>query len=207
MVHVAFVITLPVHLFASVKSVVSLTLAPLTTSAPAPVFVTVKLTGATVAPATWVPKLMLLAESETSATVPLPVSAAACGLAGALSATLIAAARLPAAVGANFTLTMQDAAAPKLAGQLFVCAKSLEFAPVSVIPLTPSVPLPVFESVMLCAALVVPTDCAPKFRLAGDSAIPGEAPVPDSVTICGLPLALSLMLKFALCAPLDAGAK
>src|SRR5271156_6187443 len=51
-VQVPFVTTLPVHLFASVKSVVSPTPAPLTTSAPAPVFVTVKVTGATVAPAT-----------------------------------------------------------------------------------------------------------------------------------------------------------
>jgi hypothetical protein len=61
--------------------------------------------------------------------------------------------RVPRAVGAKTTLTVQEAPDARLAGQLLDWAKS----PEAVKPLMESVPVPVFVSVTVCALLVVPT--------------------------------------------------
>jgi hypothetical protein len=61
---------------------------------------------------------------------------------------------------------------------------------------------PVLLSVMVSGGLVVPTFCGPKVRLAGERLTTGTAtPVPAKLTVCGLPLALSVMVSVALRAP------
>ena len=68
-----------------------------------------------------------------------------------------------------------------------------------------SVALPLFVNVTLCAALVPPTGWLPNDRLLGDKLTDATAPVPESPTVCGLPLALSVMLTEAARLPLAEG--
>ena len=65
--------------------------------------------------------------------------------------------------------------------------------------------LPVLLSVTVWAVLVVPTDWLPKARLVGERGSKGAVPVPERLTVCGLPLALSVMLTEAVKLPLAAG--
>lgn len=152
---------------------------------------------------------MLGGETVTVATVTDPVSAIVCGLCGALSETLIVAARFagPLAAGSNFTVIRHEALAPRLCGQLFVSIKSVGFAPVKRIPDTPSEVLPALDKVTFCGALAVPAGCALNVRLEADSVIAGATAVPVNDIVCGLPDALSLRLKVAVFVPLDTGAK
>ena len=64
---------------------------------------------------------------------------------------------------------------------------------------------PTFESVMTCAGLVVPTVWLPKFTLPGDKLT--MVPVPVKLTVCGLPVALSVIVRVALTVPLATGVK
>ena len=58
---------------------------------------------------------------------------------------------------------------PRTEEQLLESEKSETFAPVMLIGLLiATVLLPVFESVMVCIALAVPTLCGAKFRLVGE---------------------------------------
>src|SRR5437867_2539990 len=75
------------------------------------------------------PKLKLVAESVRF-TIPVPLSAAVCGLPDASSETLSVPAREPMAAGVNVTLMLHDFPAATVAPQLFVCAKS----PLAVMP-------------------------------------------------------------------------
>jgi hypothetical protein len=65
--------------------------------------------------------------------------------------------------------------------------------------------VPMLVRVTVFAALVTPIATVPNFRLAGTSF--AVVPVPDNVTFCGLPLALSVMLIAALRAPEAVGLK
>ena len=67
--------------------------------------------------------------------------------------------------------------------------------------------LPVLLRVTVCAVLVVPTDWLPKARLVGERLTTVVVPVPERLTVCGLPLALSVMLTEAVRLPLAAGVK
>ena len=98
--------------------------------------------------------------------------------------------RVPTCVGANFTLTVQDAPAFSVLPQVFVCAKSPVAAPiVSVVD-----NVPVFFTVTTLAALVVPTVCAGNVSLEGVTVtVTVPAPVPDRVTTCGEFAALSVI--------------
>ena len=65
-------------------------------------------------------------------------------------------------------------------GQLLVCEKG----PVTFMPEMASAALPLFVSVMVCAALVVPTGCGAKLRVAGDKETDGGVspnPLRDTV--------------------------
>ena len=53
----------------------------------------------------------------------------------------------------------------------------------------------------------MPTDWLPKERLVGEKPIPDAAPVPERLTVWGLPLALSVMLTEAVRLPLAVGVK
>jgi hypothetical protein len=141
---------------------------------------------------------------------PVPESAAVCGLPLALSATLIEAVRVPLTVGLNVTLIVHVFEAGTLLPQVFVCEKSPRSAPVIVTPLIVSAVALEFESVIDCAALAVLSAWLAKVSAVGASVavgVPAAAPVPDSVTDCGLPVALSAMETDALRAPLAVGLK
>jgi hypothetical protein len=63
-----------------------------------------------------------------------------------------------------------------------------------------------FLSVTVFAALVVPTACDPDPRLAGDSAA-CKTPVPAKETVCGLLLALSVIVNVPVLLPVAVGVK
>ena len=64
---------------------------------------------------------------------------------------------------------------------------------------------PVLLRVTVCAVLVTSTAWLPKARLVGERLATAAVPVPERLTICGLPLALSVMLTEAVRLPLAAG--
>ncbi len=84
--------------------------------------------------------------------VPVPVSATVVGLFEALLAMVSVPVRVPATVGVNVTLTVQEALAAMDDPQVLVCEKS----PVAVTPETDAAALPVLVTVTVCALLVVP---------------------------------------------------
>ena len=69
--------------------------------------------------------------------------------------------------------------------------------------------LPVLLRVTVCTALLVPTGWLAKARLVGERLTTAAVlvPVPDRLTVWGLPLALSTMLSAAVRAPLAEGVK
>ena len=67
------------------------------------------------------------------------------------------------------------------------------------------VALPVLLRVTVCAELVISTGWLPKARLAGERLARAAAPVPERLTVCGLLLALSVMLSEAVRLPLAEG--
>jgi hypothetical protein len=56
-------------------------------------------------------------------------------------------------------------------------------------------PLPVFERVTVCAALVVPAFCEAKLKLVAETDAVGAMPLPEMLRMCGEPEALSLTVK------------
>jgi hypothetical protein len=70
--------------------------------------------------------------------------------------------------GVNVILTVQKALAARLAGQLFVCAKSTALIPVMAIPLIVAAPDPLLVTVTTCAVLVVFTVWLGKAMEEGD---------------------------------------
>jgi hypothetical protein len=141
--------------------------------------------------------------------VPVPVRATVCGLPLALSVMLTAAVRLPVAEGVKVTLIVQLAPAATELPQVLVWAKSLALAPVTARLVMFSVALPVLLTVTLRAVLVVGTGWLPKARLVAERPATGAAlpPVPVKFTLCGLPVALSVMLTEAVRVPVAEGVK
>ena len=115
------------------------------------------------------------------------------------------AARVPVAVGLNVTLMVQLAPAPTLDPQVLVWLKSPALAPVIEMPVTLSTPLPVLVRVTDWAALEVPTALLVKVRLEGETLTDAAVPVPERLTACGLPLALSEMESDAARLPAEEG--
>jgi len=101
------------------------------------------------------------------------------------------------------TLIVQVALTASDVGQSFVWPKSPAFGPVRATLVTVSGAVPVFLSVDVCGALVVPTRSDPNARLAGVSVTTGAGvtPVPLSVTPSGLLAALSTIETLALLLP------
>jgi len=118
------------------------------------------------------------------------------GLVLALSATFKTADLGPVAAGLNVMLIVQLAPDPSEAPQVVAdCRNSSGSKPVIMIPVIVSVVGRLFFTVTVLAALVVPTVWFAYARLAGVTDT-GTRPVPVSVTVCGLLVALSL--KFAI---------
>jgi hypothetical protein len=99
----------------------------------------------------------LLADKLAPAPVPVPVRATDCGLPFKLSAIEMVAARTPVPVGVNFTISTQLAFGGIVLPQLFVSEKSLALVPVIEMPLSVKLADPVFVTVTVCTALLVPT--------------------------------------------------
>src|SRR5258708_6873096 len=89
--------------------------------------------------------------------------------------------RAPAAVGVNVTLIVQFAFAASVAGLIGqAVAPVLDAAksPDAAMELIVKGPVPVFESVTVCAGLVVATTWLPNVRVVGASRTAGTTPVP-----------------------------
>jgi hypothetical protein len=169
----------------------------------APTLVSVTLFAGLVVPVATVPKFRLV--GKRFAVVPVPPSAACCGLPAALSVTLRAAERAPLAVGLNVTLMMQlDPAASELP-QVWVWAKSPGLFPLTAMLVIVKEVVPTFVSVTFIAALVVPIAWVKKLRLTGESF--AVVPIPLTVTCWGLPTALSVTRSAAVRVPDPAGLK
>jgi hypothetical protein len=120
---------------------------------------------------------------------------------------VMAATRVPGAVDLKVTLIVQLAPAATLDPQLLVWAKSLALTPETATLVTPKAALPVLLTVIAWAALVTPMDWLPKVRLDGETLATAAVPVPQRLTVWGLPLALSVTLSEAARLPLAEGAK
>jgi hypothetical protein len=104
--------------------------------------------------------------------------------------------RVYLALGANVTLTVQVAPDASVDPQVLVWVKSPGFVPPIKIDVIVNVPGPTFPRVTFWLALVVPTNCEAKVRLAGLTET--IVPVPVIATLRGLPGALSVMVRLAL---------
>jgi len=139
-----------------------------------PVFDSVTVCAALVVPTVWLAKVSEVGErlAVVVGAAPVPVRPTVCGLPEALSVTLELPVRVPDAVGVNVTLMLQfppDASEPP---QLSVSAKS----PLATMLLMVRVAVPVFDSVTVCAALVVPTLWLAKVSEVGERLATGAGP-------------------------------
>src|SRR5690348_2729907 len=126
---------------------------------------------------------------------PVPESPTVWGDPLALSVMVTAALRLPVAAGVKVTEIEQLPPAATLDPQVLVCAKSPALVPVTAMVVMVSVAEPGLLSVTGCAALVDATVWLAKVRLVGFRLTAGTpTPVPESGTVWGDPLALSVMV-------------
>jgi hypothetical protein len=115
----------------------------------------------------------------------------------ALSLTLNFPVLVPIAVGVKTTLILQLVLAARLAPQ--VVEETLK-SPVVEITMLVSVTLCLLVRVNVFGRLVVPTVVPGNVTLAGAN-VTGSTPVPDSGTVCGLPGALSVIVRFPVRSP------
>ena len=138
--------------------------------------------------------------------VPVPERATACGDPLALSAMLNVAEKPPAPDGLNVTEILQLAAGASGLTQFDDCPKADEFVPVIEMLLKVSGALPVFVSVAVCAALVVP-EVTLNVSVEGLRDATGAVPIPLNAVVCGEPVALSDTFRVAEKPPAAFGAK
>ena len=136
-------------------------------------------------------KLRLVVERLTTGASPVPLRLTVWGLLLALSASVSAPVRFPAAVGVKVTLIVQPAPAATEPAQLLVWEKS----PLVVIVRGVKAPVPVLVSVTVCGGLGVETVSAGKLSLVAERLTTGTIPVPLKPTVWGLPLALSVSVS------------
>ena len=126
-----------------------------------------------------------------------------CGLPAALSVIVTAPVRVPVAVGVNLTLILQ--LDPTVTDEPHVLVR--EKSPLAAMLLIFSAAVPVFLNVTLCEGLVVPTVCEPKLKLVDDRLTTGSVPMPVRLTVCGLPVALSVTVIVPGWLPVAVGVK
>jgi len=143
------------------------------------------------------------------AATPVPARATVCGVPVALSATDSVAFNAPAAAGLNSTETVQLAPAASDVPQVVAdLRKEVGFVPVTVSEESVTAPVPVFLTVTTWAAVVKPSVVEAKVNVVGESEtvkVGAAAPVPESATVCGVPVALSATDSVAFNAPAAAG--
>ena len=169
------------------------------------VFVTVTLNGALVVVNACEPNVKLPGVTVNVAVpgVPVPVNVTVCGLPVALSVNVIAPVRVPVAVGLN---VIENTHGSPSTGMFVHCASvaPAKSPDVTMLVNVTAVP-PVFDTVTFCPALVVPTAWLPNVNDVGVIPIAPATPVPVSVTVCGLPVALSVNVTVPLRAPAAVG--
>ena len=131
----------------------------------------------------------------------MPVRFEDWGLLLALSLTLNCPVLVPVCVGVKVTLIMHLLLADRLV--VHVVADTAK-SPVVEIAMPVSATVWLLVKVNVFAGLVLPTTCAGYVALAGVNAA-GRIPAPDSVTVCGLLLALSLTLSVPVLVPVADG--
>ena len=95
----------------------------------------------------------------------------------------------------NPTVIRHDADAATLLPQVLVSVNELALVPVTLMPVTDSVVVPLFVNMICCVGAETPTAVEGKERLAGDRLT--AVPAPTSETVCGDPTAPSAMLTEA----------
>jgi hypothetical protein len=83
----------------------------------------------------------------------------------------------------KITPMVQVAPAATVLPQVFVCEKSVAFAPVNVTFVIASDTVPVLVKVTFCAALELPINWLANVRLAGEAVAASTAPVPVMLTL------------------------
>ena len=157
-------------------------------------------------PFTTLPKLKVAGETLKPACAPVPDKLIVSGDPGASLVTLIVPVALPAAVGANLTLSVTVCEAFKVAG--VVTPVTLYPVPVATTLEMCTAALPEFVSVMFCEVLL-PVATLPKFRLVGlalnwpDAA---AVPVPVRAIVNGDPVALLVTVMDPVALPAAVGA-
>ncbi len=136
---------------------------------------------------------------------PVPDKPTVWGLPEALSETVSVAARSPLVDGAKMTTMVQLLPAASEAPQLLVWVKLPALAPDTVRPVTFNAALPELVSVTDWGTALLPTSWLGKLKLLGERLAAAAAPVPERLTIWGLPLALSATASEAVAAPAVAG--
>jgi nicotinamidase-related amidase len=141
--------------------------------------------------------------------VPAPESAADCGLPLALSATFSEAVRAPEAAGVNIITIVQLPPATTEELQVLFSVKSVGSDPVNVMLEMLSAALPELLRVTDCVEQLVSAGQFPKVTLEGErlAAVLELVPVPNTVTLCVLPAALSVTVRAAVRDPLAVGVK
>ena len=171
-----------------------------------PLSVTVSVRAALVVAGGWLGKLNPEAERPTTTSVPVPLKVTVCGLPLALSVKTSEALKLPVVAGVNVTLTAQvmvgATVAPVQVSALL--AKSLGFVPPIAAVEMFRLLVPVLVTVTVWAVLVVLASWV-KVKPGAEKLTAGAVPVPLKVTVCGLPLALSVKTSEALKLPVVAG--
>jgi len=178
---------------------------PVKFTAPVPLFITVTLKGALVVVSACDPNAKVLGVTVTVAVpgVPIPVSVTVCGLPVPVSVNVIAPIRVPVAVGLNVIENTHGGFSSPMLGHCASVAPAK--SPLVTILLKISGKLPLFDTVTACAALVVPTAWLPNVNAVGAIPIATATPVPVSVTVCGLPVALSVNVIVPVRAPAAVG--
>lgn len=155
------------------------------------------------------PKLRLVGVRLTTGAVvedvPVPVKLTVCGLPLALSVMVMEPVCVPVAVGVNVTLITQGVLGARELGHVLAA----KFPLVTMLEME-RVAVPVFVSVTFCDVLVVLTAWLPRLKPVGESVTAGElgaVPTPVKLTVCGLPLALSVMVIEPVCVPVEVGVK
>jgi hypothetical protein len=111
-----------------------------------------------VVPRSWVAKVRLVGDKVAFGpdTIPVPLKAISCGLPAVLSMTVTEAVRGPLSVGAKVTVMVHIPPGGRPDPHVLCWLKSLAFVPVTSMLLV-NVRVPVFVSVTVWAALMVPT--------------------------------------------------
>lgn len=162
-------------------------------------FVTVIVAGADVKPWVWLPKLRGEGEGDGAAPEPVPIKFTVCVVPETrllLSVKVRVADRLPGVVGVKVTVIVQAVPVDNEVGQVEVW-KLLAPDPVNAGPLSVKEIFPVLVRVNVCGEDCVPRVWLEKVKVPGlpvERVAVGASPVPVTVTVCGVPEALSATL-------------